>query len=91
MRSIKFEDLEFSRHWSGGIQALAFFANGYGVSVVQFYGRTDGYEVAVLRGTKKRWSIATDTIVPYGVVHGLDEDQVETAVNLVSQYTKEVA
>lgn len=37
--TVKFSDLKFKTHHTGsGVQARHFFPNGYGISVVQFYG-----------------------------------------------------
>lgn len=65
---MKFSDLNFQQHpsFKTGVQALHFFPNGYGVSVVkneQSYGGKEGlYEVAILKGDEKRWQICYETI-----------------------------
>jgi len=66
---LKFEDLKFQTHPIGhGIQAVAQFDNGYGVSVVRFkwsYGYEEGlFELAVLKGN----SLCYDTPVTNNVL-----------------------
>ena len=65
-RYIKFSELTFKNHpilhpMFAGKQAIAFFKNGYGVSIVTYlepdpYDQTL-YEIAVLKGNKDRWKI----------------------------------
>lgn len=79
---MKFTDLNFKPHPIGdGVQALHFFSNEYGVSVVKFPGsygyEQDLYEVAVLKGTEKNWNICYDTPVTDDVMGHRDEQDVE--------------
>ena len=71
-----FEDLEFKQHpfWRNGVdqQALRFFANGYGVSVLiggHCYGDDSApYELAVLTGNTKNWTLRYDTPITNDVL-----------------------
>ena len=83
---MKFTDLEFKQHpvLSGGdaVQALHFFPNGYGVSVVRFpgsYGYAEGlYEVAVIKGVDEEdFQLCYDTPITDDVMGHRDEQDVE--------------
>jgi hypothetical protein len=83
---MKFTNLQFAQHPTLGgedaVQALHFFPNGYGVSVVRFpgsYGFTEGlYEVAVLKGTDKtNYELCYDTPVTDDVLGHRDEQDIE--------------
>jgi hypothetical protein len=82
---MKFTDLNFQPHpnfhHKDGIQALHFFPNGYGVSVVRFPGsygfQDDLYEVAILKGIENNWEICYDTLVADDVLGHRDEQDVE--------------
>ena len=72
-----FKDLEFKTHPMGdGVQALIYFDNGYGASVVRSehtYGGSDGlYELAVL----KNGNITYDTHITDDVIGYLKEEGV---------------
>ncbi len=85
---MKFTDLEFESHpdWEG-VQAIKFFGNGYGVSVVMTpysYGGPDGlYEIAVLKGFGDEWEICYDTPITDDVMGYLTKEDVETVLNQV--------
>jgi hypothetical protein len=72
---------------NGGIQYLAFFPNGYGVSIVQHsfsYGNKDGlWEMAVLKGNEEEWDITYDTHITNDVLGYLTEEQVNEHVDQV--------
>ena len=76
-----FADLDFKPHpnWDG-IQALAFFPNGYGVSVIKSdhsYGGPSGlYELAVLEGDADKSSLTYDTPVTSDVEGHLTPEMV---------------
>jgi hypothetical protein len=82
---MKFTNLQFKPHpnyrHKDGIQALHFFPNGYGVSVVrcpESYGFADDlYEVAVLKGVSEKWEICYDTPVTDDVLGHRDEQDIE--------------
>lgn len=79
---MKFTDLNFQPHLLGsGIQALHFFPNGYGVSVVRFPGsygyEQDLYEVAVIKGVDDDYELCYDTWITDDVMGHRDERDVE--------------
>lgn len=62
-----FDDLIFKPAWSG-LQAVAFFENGYGASVIT--SRDSMYEIAVVEGTSDGWNLCysteiTSDVIPY--------------------------
>lgn len=67
-----------------GIQALKFFDNGYGVSVIRHrgsYGYSLGlYELAVIRGSEEKFDLVYDTSVTDDVMGYLTEDDVSKAM-----------
>lgn len=82
-----FADLVFGEHTlMTGLQALMFFDNGYGISVVRFktsfgsYGSyTDNeneWEVTILFGKEKEWSITYDTEISNDVIGHLSDSDV---------------
>ena len=89
---LKFSDLEFKQHphipGNNAVQALKFFSNGYGVSIVRFpgsYGYSQGlYEVAVIEGTDKEYELCYDTPITDDVLGHLDEQDVENIINEVA-------
>ena len=89
---LKFSDLEFKQHphipGNNAVQALKFFSNGYGVSIVRFpgsYGYLQGlYEVAVIEGTDKEYELCYDTPITDDVLGHLDEQDVENIINEVA-------
>ena len=72
---------------NGGIQYLAFFSNGYGVSIVQHdysYGHDDGlWEIAVIKGDLDKWKITYDTSITDNVLGHLTEDEVNEIIDKV--------
>lgn len=87
---MKFTDLEFEPHpdWEG-TQAVKFFENGYGVSVIMSpysYGGPDGlYEIAVIKGLEDEWEICYDTPITDDVMGYLTKEDVETVLNQVEK------
>jgi hypothetical protein len=79
-----FDDLEFKQHpfWRNGFaqQALMFFPNGYGVSVlIGGHAYSDGsapYELAILTGNVKEWEICYDTPITDNVLGYLTPEEV---------------
>jgi hypothetical protein len=89
---LKFSDLEFKQHpcvdGPNAVQALHFFPNGYGVSVVRFpgsYGYGLGlYEVAVIKGTDEEdFKLCYDTPITDDVLGNLSEEDVENTIQEV--------
>ena len=76
------KDLNFKPLWNG-VQAIMFFPNGYGVSVIKHqysYGGDRGlWEIAVLKGTEDNWNICYDTDITDDVL-GYQTDQDVTDV-----------
>lgn len=79
-----FEDLEFKQHPYMRIsfthQALMFFANGYGVSVlIGGFGYDEGstpYELAVLKGNAEKFDLCYDTPITNDVLSYLTPNEV---------------
>lgn len=66
-----FDTLRFGVHDLGGEHALATYPNGYGVSVVRFYGSygwPDLYEVAVIEVAGDRWNLTYETPITNDVI-----------------------
>jgi hypothetical protein len=86
-----FNDLEFNQHpLGGGIQALIFFPNGYGASVVGgsrgLYG--DGvktFELAVLYGTKDDWALSYSTEIADDVLGWQSKDDVTEILRQIQE------
>jgi hypothetical protein len=83
-----FDDLEFQHNATGmNSQAIVFFPNGYGASVIigpYTYGGDEGlYEIAVLRGERGESSLCYDTPVTDDVLGYLTEaDVTETLAKI---------
>ena len=77
-----FNDLRFvaKEHGLGGSQAIVFFPNGYGVSIITGYGAYGGdkglYEIAVLKGTEGKSSLCYDTPITDDVIGHLSPNDV---------------
>jgi len=85
-----FSDLEFKTHPSGeGVQALIYFDNGYGASVVRTpfsYGGDRGkYELAIYH----KGSICYDTHITNDVIGYLTEDEVTDFLRQIQELEKE--
>jgi hypothetical protein len=88
---MKFTDLQFKQHSvipsADAVQALQFFPNGYGVSVVRFsgsYGYEQGlYEVAVLKGNEESFELCYDTPITDDVMGHRDETDIENIMEEV--------
>lgn len=85
-----FSDLQWEPHHAGmgGIQARAFFANGYGASVIQFpysYGGDKGlYELAVLVGNASDWALTYETPITNEVMGHLSAQEVSDLLDRIS-------
>ncbi len=92
-----FKDLKFGPHGhADGVQALCFFPNGFGVSVVRFkLGGDLGYgsyttnekewELAVLKGSSEHWNLTYQTPVTDDVIGHLSEDGVTDIMKKVQE------
>ena len=85
-----FDDLKFGSHlngWKDGIQALVFFDNGYGASVIRgeySYGGREGlYELAVIKGTLGEWDLCYDTGLTEDVEGYLTPEDVTSWLNRI--------
>ena len=96
-----FKDLEFKTHQTGeGKQATMMFENGYGVSVVRFkvmgnYGsytsNESEWELAVLKGDEKGWSLTYETPITDDVMGHLSEEGVSEVMQKVQELPSAVA
>lgn len=93
-----FKDLQFKPHQTGdGLHGLAFFPNGYGISVVRFmmpishrgYGSyTDNeneWEVAILVGNVDGWELTYDTPITDDVIGHLEESEVTEIMKQIQE------
>jgi hypothetical protein len=93
---MKFTDLEFKQHpgipGQEAIQAIHFFPNGYGASVVRFpgsYGYEEGlYELAVLEGTIDDYDLCYDTPITDDIMGHLSEESIEDIINDIQTLTE---
>jgi hypothetical protein len=91
---IHFDGLKFEDHFAieGCFQAKAFFANGYGVSVVRgkyTYGADAGlYELAVLKGSEDDFDICCDTPITSDVEGWCSPERVTELMRAVASLPK---
>jgi hypothetical protein len=75
--------------YKDNVQALMFFKNGYGISVVGGYGLYgDGkttFEAAVMRGTRKGCSICYDTYITDDVLGYLSKDDITKTMEQIQR------
>lgn len=93
-----FKSLKFRKHLNpimDGRQAILFFKNGYGVSVVcgsreyGFYSNgVDTYEIAIIKGTKKKFKIVTDTPITDDVIGFATAERVTKVMEEVQKLKK---
>jgi hypothetical protein len=88
---LTFDDLEFNDINVGQplYQALVFFDNGYGASVIQGKGSFGGeqglYELAVLRRENDEWEICYDTEITDSVIGYLTQDYVTALLKRIEE------
>ena len=84
-----FDDLEFGPRNSGlpGVQAMVFFDNGYGASVIKGYGSYGAddelYELAVVKVDGDSWDLYYDTEITNDVEGHLTEDGVTNLLQAI--------
>jgi hypothetical protein len=85
-----FDDLEFNSRNAGlpGVQAMAFFGNGYGASVIKGYGSygvdDELYELAVIKANGDDplgWDICYDTEITSDVLGHLTKEEVTSLLH----------
>jgi len=88
---MRFQDLTFKEK-NFSTQALVFFSNGYGASVIKepyTYGGLEGrYELAVLLGTKEAYSLTYKTPITDDVLGYLSEEEVTEALLKIEDLEK---
>ena len=86
---MKFNDLTFKVEGFTGEQAVHFFPNGYGVSIVRgpyTYGGKEGlWELAVLIGTDEEWELCYDTPITSDVIGGINKEEIDALLNQVEE------
>lgn len=85
---MKFEDLRFeNKCHNRGVQAVTFFPNGYGASVIKgphSYGGPSGlYELAVLKGSEGKSSLCYDTPITNDVMGYLSPPDVTALLHKI--------
>lgn len=86
-----FNDLNFEPMVQalGGKQALLFFPNGYGVSVIQtMFSRTrddSEFELAVLKGSSTNWCLTYDTPITDDVLGYLSAAQITHTMSQIQK------
>ncbi len=95
---MKFDDLKFEPHKIGsGQQAVVFFDNGYGASIVRFTislgagscGSEHGlWELAVLVGDKNDWDLTYSTPITKDVLGFLSKKEVSATLQQIESLPK---
>jgi hypothetical protein len=86
-----FDDLEFGERSAAvpGIQALVFFGNDYGASVIQGYGTYGGaaglYELAVVKREGDSWNLCYDSGITDDVIGHLSEEEVTSYLQQIEE------
>lgn len=86
-----FNDLKFKPHPNHEFdaQAVMFFDNGYGISVITgkyaYTNDENPYECAVLKGNKEKWIIAYDTPITNDVIGYCDKEQVTKIMKQIQE------
>jgi len=88
---LTFDELDFESRFAGvpGKQAVVFFGNGYGASVIQgqgTYGNAEGlYELAVIQGNEEDWDLCYNTEIADNVLGYLDEGEVTNLLKRIEE------
>lgn len=93
---MNFSELQFQPHHMGnGKQAVHFFPNGYGASVVctdySYGGNVGLYELAVIKGKPDAWELTYGTPVTSDVEGRLTEEQVTSLLSQIEALPAEEA
>ena len=86
-----FDELDFSTRANklSGKQAVVFFGNGYGASVIQGYGTYGGeeglYELAVIWGSDADWDLCYDTEITEDVIGHLTESEITDLLKRIEE------
>ena len=82
-----FKDLRFKpQSFLNGLQAILFFPNGYGISVVRnVLSRTtvDTWEIAILKGTESDYDLCYDTPITNDVIGYCSEEEVSNIMKQI--------
>ena len=86
-----FNDLKFNLHPEPGFdtQAVMFFDNGYGISVITgkdaYSDDENPYECAVIKGNKISWYIVYDAPIANDVIGYCDETEVSRIMKQIQE------
>ena len=82
-----FQDLRFKpQSFLKGVQAILFFPNGYGISVVRnVLSRTtvNTWEIAILKGTESNYNLCYDTPITDDVIGYCSEEKVSNIMKQI--------
>ena len=82
-----FQDLRFKpQSFLKGVQAILFFPNGYGISVIRnVLSRTtvNTWEIAILKGTESNYNLCYDTPITDDVIGYCSEEDVSNIMKQI--------
>ena len=82
-----FQDLRFKpQSFLNGLQAILFFPNGYGISVVRnacSLTTVDTWEIAILKGTESNYNLCYDTPITNDVIGYCSEEKVSNIMKQI--------
>ena len=88
MKKYSFFDLQFNGITIAGKQALMFFPNGYGASVIigkYSYGGDQGlYELAVLKGNLESYCLTYSTPITEDVIDSQTPEEITELLNKIA-------
>lgn len=75
------------------IQALVFFDNGYGASIIRcditLSGQQGFYEVAIIKGVKGAWDTCFDTVITEDTISWLSKEGVSDLLERISMLNEQ--
>jgi len=87
-----FDDLKFKKNGLNKMQAILFFKNGYGVSVIHDYGchtnNDEEYDLAIIYGNEKYFGVKYDTGLTEDVIAYINSDEVTEIMKKVQLINK---